>query len=159
MCVCLIWRHFTAVECGRPSARDPIDDAPNRLGAHYLRLRLHPNWICIPIRILRLFADPQLRPNSGAGMSPIANWVLPLLLWLLCMGFPILHGADLCQPIGWRNFQCSEVASLQDLVDLGAENWHTLAIRNVQTELEVGSGEVGRKGLGFSRDKFLVQLL
>lgn len=72
---------------------------------------------------------------------------------------PILHGADLCQPIGWRNFQCSEVASLQDLVDLGAENWHTLAIRNVQTELEVGSGEVGRKGLGFSRDKFLVQLL
>ncbi|XP_017040365.1 insulin-like growth factor-binding protein complex acid labile subunit [Drosophila ficusphila] len=74
-------------------------------------------------------------------MLPTANWVVPLFLWFLCGGIPFLDGADLCQPIGWRNFQCNEVASLQDLVDLGAENWHTLSVRNVQTELEVGSGE------------------
>jgi len=142
--VCLIWRHFTAVEWPAPG-QDPIDDAPNRLGLLYSKppnTPLFANWICIFIRILRSFSDPQLRPNSGAGMLPTANRVLPLFLGLFCGGFPFLNGADLCQPIGWRNFQCNEIASLQDLVDLGAENWHTLSIRNVQTELEVGSGKL-----------------
>ncbi|KAH8343322.1 hypothetical protein KR059_008305 [Drosophila kikkawai] len=71
-------------------------------------------------------------------MLPTAGfWLLPLILW----GIPLVAAADLCQPVGWRSFECNEVASLQDLVGLGAENWHKLSIRNEQTELEVGSGD------------------
>ncbi|XP_017088294.2 insulin-like growth factor-binding protein complex acid labile subunit [Drosophila bipectinata] len=71
------------------------------------------------------------------------KWILfPGFLWLFSTGlFPWTRAQDLCQPRGWRNFECLEVASLEDLVDLGAENWHTLSIRNENTELEVGSGE------------------
>lgn len=71
------------------------------------------------------------------------KWVLlSCFLWLFTKELPSTRAQDLCQPRGWRNFECLEVASLQDLVDLGAENWHTLSIRNENTELEVGSGEV-----------------
>ncbi|XP_020816973.1 insulin-like growth factor-binding protein complex acid labile subunit [Drosophila serrata] len=71
-------------------------------------------------------------------MLPTAGfWLLPLIL----CGIPFLDAADLCQPVGWRSFKCNELSSLQDLVGLGAENWHQLSIRNEQTELEVGSGD------------------
>ncbi|XP_017137620.1 insulin-like growth factor-binding protein complex acid labile subunit [Drosophila miranda] len=79
----------------------------------------------------------QLWPNCGAGMLVNANWVLSAL-WLCCRGFPQV-GALPCQTLAWRSFECRELASLQDLSDVGAENWHSLAVRNERTELALDS--------------------
>ncbi|KAH8379580.1 hypothetical protein KR009_005829 [Drosophila setifemur] len=74
-------------------------------------------------------------------MMVTPSWILLLVSWICCVVFLFARGEDLCQAVGWRNFKCQEVDSLQDLVGLGAENWHRLSIRNERTELEVGSGD------------------
>ncbi|XP_034137156.1 insulin-like growth factor-binding protein complex acid labile subunit [Drosophila guanche] len=67
-----------------------------------------------------------------------ANWVLTVL-WLCCRGFPPV-GAVPCQPLAWRSFECRELSSLQDLLGVGgADNWHSLAVHNERTELELDS--------------------
>ncbi|XP_023033220.1 insulin-like growth factor-binding protein complex acid labile subunit [Drosophila willistoni] len=68
------------------------------------------------------------------------QWFWPLALWLVCRCFPRCT-AQVCNPRGWRNYECSELASLEDLINsegLSTETWHTLSIRNELTELAIG---------------------